>query len=60
MELALSEQGYGRRQFRTDSSGLARVYVYVDSFPVHDEGFGALAVHVRMGLIDDTFLLVPR
>jgi hypothetical protein len=60
VELMLSEQGFGSRQFRTDSSGLARVYVYVDSFPSHDEGFGALAVHVRLGMIDETFLLVPR
>jgi hypothetical protein len=45
---------------RTDASGLARFYVLADAFPPAEEGFAPLPVVVSMGLVDDTFLLVPR
>ncbi len=46
----------------TDADGLARVYVFVDAFPV-DEASGeveSLSVVVSMGDTEQTFLLLPR
>lgn len=46
---------------RTDASGLARVYVYADAFPVGTDGAPLpIPVVVSMGITDDTFLIVPR
>jgi hypothetical protein len=49
-------------RIRTDASGLARVYVFADSFPTSGTGAGSqpIPVVVSMGITDDTFLLVPR
>jgi hypothetical protein len=50
-------------QTETDSTGLARVYVFVDSFPEDDlevGGFGPASVTVSMGEMDESFLLIPR
>ncbi len=46
----------------TDADGLARLYLYVDTFPEGDGGadFGDLAVLVSMGTTEETFLLLPR
>lgn len=48
-------------RIRTDASGLARVYVYADAFPVGADGAPLpIPVVVSMGITDDTFLIVPR
>ncbi|MBW1877569.1 MAG: hypothetical protein JRI25_09090 [Deltaproteobacteria bacterium] len=50
-------------QTETDATGLARVYVFVDSFPEDDLEFGGFApasVTVSMGELDESFLLIPR
>lgn len=44
----------------TDRDGLARVYIYVDSFPESDADFEPLPVLVSMGAKDVTFQLVPQ
>jgi len=50
-------------QTETDATGLARVHVFVDSFPEDDLEFGGFApapVTVSMGEVDESFLLIPR
>lgn len=47
----------------TDATGLARVYVFVDRFPVDDmeeSGFAPAPVRVTMGETEESFLLIPR
>ena len=44
----------------TDRDGLARVYIYVDSFPASGADFEPLPVLVSMGERDVTFQLVPQ
>ena len=44
----------------TDSDGLARIYVFVDAFPVSDSGFENLPVVVSTGDTEQTFLLLAR
>ena len=48
----------------TDHEGLARLYVYVDSFPEgsagSDRDFGDLSVVVVMGDTEQSFMLLPR
>ncbi|MBX2799110.1 MAG: hypothetical protein KTR31_15650 [Myxococcales bacterium] len=46
----------------TDDDGLARLYLYVDSFPEGADGraFGDLVVLVSMGSTEESFLLLPR
>jgi hypothetical protein len=62
---AHTESRAGASRARTDATGLARLYLEADAFPV-DSGdadtavFNAIPVVVSMGITDDTFLLVPR
>lgn len=48
---------------RTDDGGMARLYVYVDSFPEEEDeegGLGPIRVVVTMGEVDELFWLAPR
>lgn len=46
---------------RTDDDGMARMYLYVDSFPASTtEPFGDLVVVVEMNSGEQSFLLLPR
>ena len=58
----LDEDGGGTDSLSvtTDRDGLARVYIYVDSFPESDADFEPLPVLVSMGERDVTFQLVPQ
>jgi len=47
----------------TDATGLARVYVFIDRFPVdemEESGFAPAPVSVTMGDTEESFLLIPR
>lgn len=45
----------GSVELRTDDSGLARVYAWIDAFPSSPEGYGPIPFFVSMGSADDTF-----
>ena len=48
----------------TDEHGLARVYLYIDTFPVgaftEIDDFAAVSVLISTGIHDETFYLVPQ
>lgn len=63
-ELAEDEglEPVGTLTVQTDETGLARVYVFLDSFQggTRDGGLDPASVTVTMGELDEAFSLVPR
>jgi hypothetical protein len=48
-------------RLHTDPDGLARVQVWVDAFPVEDDGsFGVIPVAISTEVADEAFFLLPR